>query len=514
MCTLEHLSNEQILLRLDLLRKLKDVGSLPAELLTEMETEAGLSITEDEMVAACRNSLVAFADRAPIRTKDGLRLFGEVKVPVQEEVLSVLEPAAKAAIEGRAIEGVIRRIWWEATKGYAKSWLFAVLNIWMVAFSKRMVRCQIAAADKDQAAEVRLAATEILQGMPWLSKFAKVDKWQIVNTSGTESVAEIIASDLGGSHGARPDALTIDEVTHVAKEDFVLNLLDNADKTHHGLVAMGMNAGQIDSWQHRLRESIMAQPGLWRMILTSGPAPFHDKAQIEGARRRNSASRFNRLWNGVWSMGGDALDAEDIMAAVREALGPMLTAERGYGMHGGLDIGIKHDHTGFAVLAMPYGGTVARLADCQSWSPETDRHVDLAEVEGYILEAHSRLHFTNVMFDPHQAEYLAERLMRQGVPMVPVPFTGKWLDRMASVILQAFRNGQIELYNDPALIRDLQRLQIIEKPYGYKLDAPKDKLTGHADRAQALALALLGTTYDMSGYMPDSADEFGDGIEI
>lgn len=474
-----------------------------------MEAEAGLAMTETEVIDLCRKSLAAFVDRAPIRTANGIESFGAVKVPVQQEVIDVLGPASLAAIEGR--KEPIRRIWWEATKGYAKSWLFAANNIWMVAFAERMVRCQIAAADKDQAAEVRLAATEILQGMPWLSQFVAVDKWQIVNSK-TNSVAEIIASDLGGSHGARPDALTIDEVTHITKEDFVLNLLDNAEKTHHGLVVMGMNAGQIDSWQHRLRETVRSQPDRWRFIATVGPAPFHDKAGIEDARRRSSASRFNRLFNGVWSMGGDALDAEDILAAVIEGLVPLTGQEPEFGFHAGLDLGIAHDHCGFVTLGLQRGSLISQLADCQSWAPEDGRHVDLASVETGVFEAHRRFGFVNVMYDPHQCEYMAQRLRRQGVPMVPVPFTGKWLDRMASNILQAFRNAQIHMYHDESLIRDLQRLQIIEKPYGYKLDAPKDKLTGHADRAMAMALALLGTTYDMADYDEPFDDGLGDSV--
>src|SRR5690606_5545023 len=142
------------------------------------------------------------------------------------------------------------------------------------------------------------AAVEILQAMPWLAGRVRVDKWQIV-CDATDAVGEIIPADVAGSHGARPDALFVDEVTHIQQEDFVLNLLDNVEKVRHGLVVMTMNAGQIVSWQYKLRETVL-ESSRWKVIQTTGPAPYHDPAGVEDARRRSTPARFNRLFGGVW----------------------------------------------------------------------------------------------------------------------------------------------------------------------------------------------------------------------
>jgi hypothetical protein len=66
------------------------------------------------------------------------------------------------------------------------------------------------------------------------------------------------------------------------------------------------------------------------------------------------------------------------------------------------------------------------------------------------------------------------------------------MDSMASALLESFRTRSIDLYPEPDLIRDLSRLRIVEKSYGFRLEATRDA-TGHADRATALTLALLGS---------------------
>jgi hypothetical protein len=71
-------------------------------------------------------------------------------------------------------------------------------------------------------------------------------------------------------------------------------------------------------------------------------------------------------------------------------------------------------------------------------------------------------------------------------------FQGKNLDLMANAIISVFATQSIDLYRSQggdALIRDLYRLTLTEKAYGYKLESTRDA-DGHADRAIALAIAM------------------------
>ncbi len=98
----------------------------------------------------------------------------------------------------------------------------------------------------------------------------------------------------------------------------------------------------------------------------------------------------------------------------------------------------------------------------------------------------------SLRFDPFQAELLSQDLRNANIHTEEVPFVGKNLSVMASKLIETFRAGQIDLYRDEQLIRDLSRLTIVERSFGYKLEAAPDSENGHADLAFALAIALPG----------------------
>lgn len=156
----------------------------------------------------------------------------------------------------------------------------------------------------------------------------------------------------------------------------------------------------------------------------------------------------------------------------------------------GLDLGIKQDHSALVVLGTHNVTQRIRLADCQSWAPEaTTGKIDLEGVQAAVLDAHRRFNLGGVWYDPYQCALMAQQLERAGVRMVERPFVGKQLDLMATTLLDVFRSKRIDLYRDERLIADLHKLTIVEKSFGYKLEAMKDK-DGHADTAFALAIAL------------------------
>jgi hypothetical protein len=85
---------------------------------------------------------------------------------------------------------------------------------------------------------------------------------------------------------------------------------------------------------------------------------------------------------------------------------------------------------------------------------------------------------------------LAQEAGKAGVWMEAIPFQGAAATEMATSLIEAFTSHNIELYDDPALIADLKRLRIEERPNGWRLAADRTA-HGHCDRGTALALALL-----------------------
>ena len=462
----------------------------------------------------------------------GVGLFAGMLADFQKRDFAALDPAFQALRHRQ--RPACQRFWIERTKGASKDTDLATLLLWVLAFTPNQLACQVAAADAEQADELRRAADAIVRLNPWLAELVDVQRDALVNPH-TGSRAKVLTLDALGSHGACPDLLILNELTHAkgdAGREFALTLLDNASKAPNGVVIIATNAGFLDSWQHQLRETYRASPR-WYFAAVTDPAPWLDPAELAEAEKRNPPSRFRRLWRGEWVSGsGDAIDADDIQAAIRQP-GPMVGTEPGWGFYAGLDIGVKHDRAALAVVGQYAGATLPveapaperprvgiwaaledlglidppaipervrisepaaqrlRLADCRGWTPSPGRPVSLMEVEEAVWEAWERFRFAACWFDPSQALLMAERLRVRGVPMVETPFSGGNLSDMAARLLEAFKARELELYPDAELLADINKLRLVERSFGVKLEAARDG-SGHADRAIALALAVLG----------------------
>ncbi len=443
-----------------------------------------------------------FVRSLPVPTPaGGPRSFGEIMAPHQVAWLENLAPAFLAISRGEVPR--IGRFWIEATKGSGKDHILAALMLWLVAFAARPLLAQVGAADQDQAAELEKSArTWLFHSPAWLKARIEVIQSRIVRKGQKKSddgpVCEITASDIAGSHGARPTALILNEVHAITKWEFAQNMLDNASKIPNGLVICATNAGHIGTEAWKLREIARTSPR-WKFLQFDEPAPWLDAAELDEARRRNSTERYNRLFRGIWSRGlGDALDAADVEGSVDRNLLPMvgraLPSPDGRNIYptiiAGIDLGIRHDHSAVVALAAMPATNRVRLADCRFWKPDPRTgSIDLEAVEAGILDLHARLHCAAYYFDPYQAELMAQRLSKRGLRMIPMPFVGSNLNIMATTILEAFRSHRVDLYDCPRLVSDLLRLTIVEKSYGHKLEATRD-VDGHADTATAFAIAL------------------------
>jgi len=486
----------------------------------------------------------AFVDDLPV----GPGRFGDHAAPYQREWVQAAVPALLAVASGTVPP--VGRLFYEGTKGTGKDWTLAAFIVWLLLFARRPILIQVGAADQDQAAEVRRVILDFAWQREWIGTALEVQSTRIVNArAGGE--CDIIAADVWGSHGARPDVVVLNELTHLQKEDFASNLFDNLGKVPTGLGIVAGNAGALDSWQWRWRESARTSPR-WSFHVWDKLAPWLDEdATIgEAERRGDPPARVNRLWRGVWSSGeGDALDCGWIDGALTLP-GPILRAEPFWAYCAGLDLGLKRDRSGLVIVGKHVGGkkvlgegkparpmtrlesvladiapvidrrdvpngwpSIAprrraadrewrevprtnrlRVARVKLWAPPAGGEVDVADVEEAVIDAAKRYRLRGVWADKWQAAHLLQRLRRRGVRAVGVDFTGHYLRTMAAEMMVAFREHKIELYSEgdgAELVRDLRNLRLVEKSYGVRLESPRGP-SGHGDAATGLALALLG----------------------
>lgn len=446
------------------------------------------TVTADDIQTYAADPFAFFAD-AIIPTAGGDVPLSKSWAEFQREAFRVLADCVKAIAIGQ--KPPYRGLWLERTKGGSKDSDVGLGLLWLLMFATRPQVIELGADDLDQILETYKAMVAVIRCNPWMNERLTVLRNRIA-CQATGSECLFLTRDASGSHGSRPTATVCNELSHCNDGDFIATMLDNADKIANNLAIICTNAGHRNTWQYRWRETYRTDPD-WFFQKIDYPAPWIDPKKVADAERRNPPSRFLRLWKGVWASGtGDALEATDIEASVTLP-GPAYTAEPGISYLAGLDLGVKRDHSALCVVGCDHATSKVKLASVESWKPLPGGAVNLEQVRQGVLSAFRRFGITGVFYDPWQCEYMAQTLRNDGVVMEAVPFTGAALTKMASVLLETFRSHRIELYRDPELLADLERLSIVERSYGYRLESTRDS-NGHADRATALAIVLPTAT--------------------
>jgi hypothetical protein len=501
-----------------------------------------------------------FIHELTVSTSAGPRRFGDVIAPFQADAFHALAPSLVAVAEGTPPP--IPRAWLERTKGASKDSDLACCLLWLLAFSPRPLRIQIAANDSEQADEIRLIIRGLLRLEGELNELLgtllTVQGDRIINTT-TQSYAQILTRDSKGGHGSRPDVLIVNELTHIQDEEYASTCFDNLDKMPAGLGIIACNSGFSPSWQERWKAIAVSQPRWWVQEYRV-PAPWVSAADLAESELRNSRSRFRRLWHGEWaSGGGDAIDASLIQAACTLD-GPRFALPDGMVAVCGVDLGIRKDSSCVVVLGVsvgrlvegppreqpvksslqlaledigPYvfdneneplyrhdpfdeqpeqtweaGDEAVNLLAARTFTPLGVRsHIDLSVVERAIVDLHRAFRLSAVYCDTWQAALLVTRLISAGIPAQGIDPTAPNLREQASVVLDGFREKRFKLFQEPTLLADIGRWRLVEKSYGVRLESPvgiEGEGTRHGDSASAFALAALAA-HRMRGMTPQIA---------
>ncbi len=344
-----------------------------------------------------------------------------------------------------------------------------------------MVRGVAAAADRDQSRLLRDAILRLVRLNPWLGTVLDVQAYVVRNVAdghpGRDSQLEIISSDAGSSFGLLVDFIVCDEVTNWEGDgDLWHSLISAVAKRPSCLIVFISNArrNQGDSWQWEVRE-YARESKEWYFNTLPGPvASWISENILSEQKRILPAAVYRRLWVNQWVTGGDAFDPSDIDSAITMP-GPMVGNEEGFRFVGGLDLSTKRDRSAFVVLGAKPESHRVQLARVWAWGAVDGGVVDLQAVRETVRQAHKTFRRLEVHYDPFQAALMAMDLQEAGVKMEEMTFTGQNLTKMASAVLEAFRGKQINLYDDKDLVRDLKRISIEEKSFGWKLAATRTK---------------------------------------
>ncbi len=463
--------------------------------------------------------------------------FASVADPWQQDDVQAIVPGLLQAMGYPQPGEPCKRHYWQRSRGHSKTGDAGLLAAWALAFARRPLRIVAAAGDADQASYIKDAIDRVVRLNPFLDARKKhgpkgergvleIAKDGVSNRlSGAR--LDVISSDSATSFGSLPDVLLVDEWSHwrAGHKTFWTSLFSSIGKRRDAVLLVLSNAGWKGTWQAETLPKLQADPA-WRCSILDGPvASWIRPAALAEQERILLLDEYLRLWLNQWVEGsGDALPGDLIRRAVR-ADGPMESGV-GWVFFGGLDLAVKRDTAAFAVVARHVGhsepkepappiilprefaaavdlgliegpaepeeefeeheGTGRlRLASVQAWRPSPGKPVDLEAVEAAVLESHRRFGLQSLSYDPHQGALMAQRLARQGVNMLEVAFSGRALDEMATALMETFRDNEIDLFDDAALLADLGRLTLARKSYGFRLDAARTA-EGHADRGDGV----------------------------
>lgn len=468
-----------------------------------------------------------FRNHLRIEAGGKIKFLGDCLAPFQEIDFCQLDDSWRVVVGQSGVEAGWMRAWIERTRGSSKTQDLATMALWAMFASRRTLSGCCAAADRDQAGLIKSTIQRLIQLNPWLKEIIQVQTTRVVNTH-TGSQLEIISSDAPTSYGRLDDFILVDELCHWSDDRSLFDsLLSTAAKKVHCFFAVITNAGMTESWQYSVRESIKDHRA-WYFSVQQERAPWISEDHIEEQAKLLPQIAFSRLWENIWSPGsGDALDRADIDRSIT-LRGPRERAEAGFHYYAGLDLALSQDNAALAIVGVNRGRIETRekpmpqlttrdlalidlglkeppeveyeetyhegsdkleLIHLDVWKPERNRKLDIQAVENRIVELNRRFPGLQIASDAWQASFLCQRLRRRGVDIVEQQFTGPLLQSMCSVTLQSFREGKIQLYDHPDLIRDLRNLKVLERSYGIRLDVQRTK-DGHGDASTALALSM------------------------
>ncbi|KKK67288.1 hypothetical protein LCGC14_2955570, partial [marine sediment metagenome] len=360
-----------------------------------------------------------------IPSANGPELFENCIADFQLECFRELAPALHAVRDG--VMPKDRRFWIERTKKASKDNDLAICSLWLTTFPVRPFLTQVGAADKKQAGIVKRRANDIVHYNPWLDDYIDLQIYTIKNKINGLASVEILSADIAGAHGETPDVLIINELSHVQKWEFVQNLLSNAAGVPRGLVLIATNAGYKGTKPELQRNNAIENKN-WKTFIYSKPAPWINPSDLEDEEKRESSkSRFRRLWYGEWISGtGDAFDEMDIDRCFNKTTVPLENPEKGWIYIAGLDLGVKHDHSGLVVLGVHINERKLKIVRMKAWEPEKNlsgkSEIDLIDVEEECIKLWKTFKISWFGFDPFQAALMSQRLVKKGVPMREVSF--------------------------------------------------------------------------------------------
>ena len=179
----------------------------------------------------------------------------------------------------------------------------------------------------------------------------------------------------------------------------------------------------------------------------------------------------------------------------------------------GVDAGFKHDSTAIVVVAFDPGRQVVRLVMHRVFQPNSDQPLDFEiTIEAYLLDLNRRFQIKTILYDPWQMQAVAQRLLKQNLPIEEFPQSSPNLTAASQNLFDLIESQGLVLYPDEAMRLSISRSIAIETPRGWRIG--KDKGSHKVDVVVGLAQACYAAVRAQGEPAYDTSYRWVDGTPI
>jgi phage terminase large subunit-like protein len=364
------------------------------------------------------------------------------------------------------------------------------------------------ANDLEQAqGRVFQAIRRIVEASPHLKRAARITQSRIDFPESGSSITAI-SSDYASAAGANPTISVFDELwgytserSHRLWDEMVppptrkiacrLTVsyagFEGESQLLEGLYKRGLKQPIVGPDLH-------AGDGLLMFWTHEPVAPWQTPqwlTQMRGQLRPNAYLRL--IENRFVTTESSFVDPEWLDACTDPVAAPIV-ADKNLSVWLGVDASVKRDSTAIVATTWDRESKKVRVVAHRIFQPTVADPIDFdAMVEGTIRDFASRFNVREVRFDPYQMQSTAQRLTRDGVPMVEFPQSVPNLTEASTNLFELVKGRGIVLYPDADIRLAFNRAIAIETTRGWRI--AKEKASHKIDVVVALAMAAHGAVH-------------------
>jgi phage terminase large subunit-like protein len=386
------------------------------------------------------------------------------------------------------------------------------------------------ANDLEQAqGRVYLACRRIVEASPHLKREADITQSRITFPQ-TGATVQAIGSDYAGAAGGNPTISSFDELWAYTSERS-RRLWDEMVPVPTRKISARLTTSYAGfEGESLLLEELykrgLAQPVIGNNNLHAGDgllmfwshapiAPWQSEAWLSEMRRSLRPNQFLRMIeNRFVTTESDFVPLAAWDRCVIPNIGHTLT-NPALAIYAGVDASVKHDQTAIVATTFDARAQQVKLVTHRVFQPSPTQPLDFEHtVETFIRDLAKRFRLRRCLYDPYQMQASAQRLLRDGIPMVEFPQSVPNLTAASQNLYDLIIGGNLSAYPDAAMRLAVSRCVAVETSRGWRIAKERQahKIDVIIALAQAAYAAIQSQTdedqysYSLAAFDPNFTD--------